>query len=67
VFGAFSLHRESPDLDTGRWTPHFWGGSITEALGTQEQRSGRLIASGILAVTGLGNVGTSGAKGGGAG
>jgi hypothetical protein len=26
---AFSLHRESPDPDPGRWTPHFWGGSIT--------------------------------------
>jgi hypothetical protein len=26
---AFSLHRESPDLDPGRWTPHFWGGSVT--------------------------------------
>jgi hypothetical protein len=26
---AFSLHRESPDPDPGRWTPHFWGGSVT--------------------------------------
>jgi hypothetical protein len=26
---AFSLHRESPDLDPGRWTPHFQGGSVT--------------------------------------
>jgi hypothetical protein len=26
---AFSLHRESPDPDLGRWTPHFWGGSVT--------------------------------------
>jgi hypothetical protein len=26
---AFSLHRESPDLDPERWTPHFWGGSVT--------------------------------------
>jgi hypothetical protein len=26
---AFSLHRESPDQDPGRRTPHFWGGSVT--------------------------------------
>jgi hypothetical protein len=26
---AFSLHRESPDLDPGRRTPHFHGGSVT--------------------------------------
>jgi hypothetical protein len=26
---AFPLRRESPDLDPGRRTPHFWGGSIT--------------------------------------
>jgi hypothetical protein len=26
---AFSLHRESPDPDPGRRTPHFWGGSVT--------------------------------------
>jgi hypothetical protein len=26
---AFSLHRESPDLDPGRQTPHLWGGSVT--------------------------------------
>jgi hypothetical protein len=26
---AFSLHRESPNLDPGRWTPHFRGGSVT--------------------------------------
>jgi hypothetical protein len=26
---AFSLHRESPDLDPGRRTPHFGGGSVT--------------------------------------
>jgi hypothetical protein len=26
---AFSLRRESPDPDPGRWTPYFWGGSIT--------------------------------------
>jgi hypothetical protein len=26
---AFSLHRESPDSDPGRRTPHFWGGSVT--------------------------------------
>jgi hypothetical protein len=26
---AFSLHRESPDPDPGRWTPHLWGGSAT--------------------------------------
>jgi hypothetical protein len=26
---AFSLHRESPDPDPGRWTPHFWGGFVT--------------------------------------
>jgi hypothetical protein len=25
---AFSFHRESPDLDPGRRTPHFWGGSV---------------------------------------
>jgi hypothetical protein len=29
---AFSLRRESPDLDPGRWTPHFWGGSVTTAI-----------------------------------
>jgi hypothetical protein len=27
---AFSLRRESPDLDPERWTSHFWGGSVTE-------------------------------------
>jgi hypothetical protein len=27
---AFSLRRESPNPDPGRWTPHFWGGSVTE-------------------------------------
>jgi hypothetical protein len=27
---ALSLHRESPDPDPGRWTPHFWGGSVTQ-------------------------------------
>jgi hypothetical protein len=26
---AFLLHRESPDPDLGRRTPHFWGGSVT--------------------------------------
>jgi hypothetical protein len=26
---AFSLRWESPDPDPGRWTPHFWGGSVT--------------------------------------
>jgi hypothetical protein len=25
---AFSLRRESPDLDPGRWTLHFYGGSL---------------------------------------
>jgi hypothetical protein len=29
---AFSLCRESPDLDPKRRTPHFWGGSITSRL-----------------------------------
>jgi hypothetical protein len=29
---AFSLHRESPDPDPGRRTPHFWGGSITQVI-----------------------------------
>jgi hypothetical protein len=29
---AFLLCRESPDLDPGRRTPHFWGGSITGRL-----------------------------------
>jgi hypothetical protein len=29
---AFSLHRESPDLDPERRTPHFWGGSIKVGL-----------------------------------
>jgi hypothetical protein len=28
VFAAFSLHRGSPDLDPGRRTPHFRGGSF---------------------------------------
>jgi hypothetical protein len=26
---VFSLHRESPDPDPGRRTPHFWGGYVT--------------------------------------
>jgi hypothetical protein len=30
---AFSLHRESPDLDPGRQAPHFWGGSVTTKEG----------------------------------
>jgi hypothetical protein len=29
---AFSLRRESPDLDPGRQTPHFLGGSVTHPL-----------------------------------
>jgi hypothetical protein len=29
VFAAFSLRQESPDLDPGRRTPHFLGGSVT--------------------------------------
>jgi hypothetical protein len=29
---AFSLHRESPDPDPGRRTPHFRGGSVTKFL-----------------------------------
>jgi hypothetical protein len=29
---AFSLHRESPDLDPGRWTPHFWCGFVTAGI-----------------------------------
>jgi hypothetical protein len=29
MFVVFSLHRESPDLDPVRRTPHFWGGSVT--------------------------------------
>jgi hypothetical protein len=33
VFAVFSLRRESLNLDLGRWTPHFWGGSITPGLG----------------------------------
>jgi hypothetical protein len=32
VFHAFSLCRESLNLDPGRWTPHFWGGSVTQRL-----------------------------------
>jgi hypothetical protein len=28
----FSLRRESPDLDPKRWTPHFWGGSVTARI-----------------------------------
>jgi hypothetical protein len=36
VFFVFSLHRESPDLDTGRRTPHFRDGSIIGAgMGTE--------------------------------
>jgi hypothetical protein len=34
---AFLLHQESPDLDPGRWTPHFWGGSVTMPLLIQIQ------------------------------
>jgi hypothetical protein len=29
---AFSVHRESPDPDLGRWTPHFWGSSVTTSI-----------------------------------
>jgi hypothetical protein len=29
---AFSLRRESPDLDPWRRTPHFWGGSFTTGI-----------------------------------
>jgi hypothetical protein len=32
VFAVFSLHRESPDLDPGRQTPHFYGGSVTTGI-----------------------------------
>jgi hypothetical protein len=37
---AFSLCQESPDPDPRRWTPHFWGGSVTttsEKVATQEE------------------------------
>jgi hypothetical protein len=29
---TFSLRRESLDLDLRRWTPHFWGGSVTASI-----------------------------------
>jgi hypothetical protein len=29
---AFLLYWESPDPDPGRWTPHFWGGSVTPLI-----------------------------------
>jgi hypothetical protein len=29
---AFSLHRESPDLDPARRTPHFWRGSVIASI-----------------------------------
>jgi hypothetical protein len=29
---VFSLSQESSDLDPGRRTPHFWGGSITAGI-----------------------------------
>jgi hypothetical protein len=32
VFTAFSLHRESPDLDPERRTPHFLGGSVIAGI-----------------------------------
>jgi hypothetical protein len=32
VFAAFSLQRESPDVDPKRWTPHFRGGSVTASI-----------------------------------
>jgi hypothetical protein len=28
----FSLRQESPDPDSERWTPHFYGGSVTSSL-----------------------------------
>jgi hypothetical protein len=31
---AFSLHRESPNPDPQRQTPHFWGGSVTPTTPT---------------------------------
>jgi hypothetical protein len=34
---AFLLHQESPDLILGRWTPHFWGGSVTHAIKLPEE------------------------------
>jgi hypothetical protein len=44
---AFSLRRESPDPDPRRWTPHFWGGSVTLStshthpwLGSKHKESG---------------------------
>jgi hypothetical protein len=48
VFDAFSLHRESTDLDPGRWTPHFWGGSITTGI---RARSGLNTYSKHLKIT----------------
>jgi hypothetical protein len=32
VFAAFSLCWESPDLDPGGRTPHFWGGNVTAGI-----------------------------------
>jgi hypothetical protein len=34
---AFLLHQESPDLILGRWTPCFWGASVTHAIKLREE------------------------------
>jgi hypothetical protein len=48
VFAGFSLHRESPDLDPRRRTPHFWGGSVIAGI---RARSGLITHSKDLKIT----------------
>jgi hypothetical protein len=48
VFAAFSLHRESPDSDTGRWTSHFLGGSVT-----QSQSASTMVVSSAMSSTSM--------------
>jgi hypothetical protein len=48
VFAAFSHHWESPGLDPGRQTPHFWGDSVTAGI---RARSGLNTHSKHLKIT----------------
>jgi hypothetical protein len=40
---AFLLRRESPDLDPGRRTPHFWCGSVTSTVTSMTQHLHRVM------------------------
>jgi hypothetical protein len=48
MLAAFSLHRESFNLDPGRRIPHFWGGSFTDNVTVDEKYLGLLTREGRI-------------------